>query len=57
MEMNKKTNANFFSEVDGEKWHIFAAWKTPDNDIAYYVGEIVRDGCRFERTFVSEMIK
>ena len=55
--MNNKTDADFISEVDGEKWHIFAAWKTPDNDVAYYVGEIFRNECRFERTFVPEKIK
>jgi len=56
-EPNRKHDCNFDVAVDGEFWNIHQRYDQPNGKPAWYIGNIYRNGTRFERMFAPDKIK
>ena len=58
MEANRLEICDFYTEFNGEKWHIDKAWVRSDNDqVAWYEGLKFRGSVAFRRIFSPDQVK
>lgn len=53
---NKRQECDFNIMHDGEKYHVFEKWITPESKIAYYEGYRIYQGIRINKTFTPSKI-